>query len=50
MSRSVKIKIYKMVVKSAVVFGSETWAVAEMEMKRLGTGASSRERNVAKKN
>ena len=27
-----------MMVKSVVVFGRETWAVAEMEMKRLGTG------------
>jgi hypothetical protein len=24
-------------VKPAVVFGSETWAVGEMDMKRLGT-------------
>ena len=38
MGKAVKIKIYKMMVKSAVVFGSEIWAVAEMGMKRLGTG------------
>jgi len=25
-------------VKPAVVFGSATWAVGEMDMKRLGTG------------
>jgi hypothetical protein len=35
MSKTIKIKIYKMTVKSVVVFGSETWAVAEMGMKRL---------------
>ena len=38
MSKTIKIKIYKMTVKSVVLFGSETWAVAEMGMKRLGTG------------
>jgi len=27
-----------MMLKSAVVFGSETWAVAAIGMKRLGTG------------
>ena len=27
-----------MVVKLVVMFGSDTWAVAEMGMKRLGTG------------
>jgi hypothetical protein len=38
MSKAVKIKVYKMMMKSVVVFGSETCAVAEMDMKRLGTG------------
>jgi hypothetical protein len=38
MSKTVKITIYKMIVKSVVVYVSETWAVAEMGMKRLGTG------------
>jgi len=36
MSKAVKIKKYKTIVKSAVVFGSETWAVAEIDMNRLG--------------
>ena len=30
--------MYKTVVKPAVVFGSETWTVTEVDMKRLGTG------------
>jgi hypothetical protein len=38
MNIAVKIKIYKMMTKPAVVCGGETWAVAEMDMKRLGTG------------
>jgi hypothetical protein len=36
MSKAVKIKICKPIVKPAVVFGSETWAVTEMDRKRLG--------------
>jgi hypothetical protein len=44
MSKAIKIKIHKMMVKSVVVFGSETWAVAEMNMKRLGTGERERVR------
>jgi hypothetical protein len=44
MSKAVKIKIYKKMMKPAAVFGGETWAVAEMdetiqvtgEMKILG--------------
>jgi len=35
-SRAVKIKIYKTMVKPGVVFGSETRAMAEMDMTRLG--------------
>jgi hypothetical protein len=38
MSNVVKIKIYKTQVKPVVVYGSETWAMNEMDMKRLGTG------------
>jgi hypothetical protein len=37
MGKTVKIKIYKTRVKPALVFGSETWAMAEMDMKRLST-------------
>ena len=37
MSEAVKIKIYKPMVKPVVVFGSETQAMAEMDMTRLGT-------------
>ena len=37
MSKAVKIKIYKALVKPVVVFGSEMWAMTEMDMKRLGT-------------
>ena len=33
MSKAVKIKIYKPMVKPVVVFWSETWAVAEMDIK-----------------
>ena len=42
MSKVVKIKIYKTKVKPVAVYGSETWALTEMDMKRLGTG----ERNI----
>jgi len=38
MSKSVKVKIYTSIVKPVVVFVSETWAVAEMDVTRLGTG------------
>ena len=37
MGRTVKIKIYKTRVKPALVFGSETCAMAEMDLKRLST-------------
>jgi hypothetical protein len=37
MSKAVKIKKYKMIVKPAAVFGSETQAMTDMDMKRLGT-------------
>jgi hypothetical protein len=37
MTKAVKIKIYKKIVKPAVVFGSETRAVVEMDVNRLGT-------------
>jgi hypothetical protein len=33
MSKAVKIRTYKTMVKPVVVFGSETWAVAEMDIK-----------------
>jgi hypothetical protein len=36
-SKSVKIKIYKMMAKPAVVYGCETWAMAEVHVKRLTT-------------
>jgi hypothetical protein len=36
MSHLVKVKVYKTVVNPAAVFGSETWAVGEMDVKRLG--------------
>jgi hypothetical protein len=38
MNIAVEIKIHKTTTKPAVVCGSETWAVAEMNMKRLGIG------------
>ena len=38
MSEVVKIGIYEMMVKSAVVFVSETWGLAELGVKRLVTG------------
>jgi hypothetical protein len=37
MSKAVEIKLHKRKVKPAVVFGRETVAVTEMDMKRLGT-------------
>jgi len=37
MSKAVKIKIYRMMVKPVVVFGSRTWAVTEMDMERLSS-------------
>ena len=36
-SKAVKIKICKTMVEPAVVFGSETWAMTEMDVTRLGT-------------
>jgi hypothetical protein len=36
-SKAVKIKIYKMMVKPVVVYGRETWPMREMDMKRLNT-------------
>ena len=33
MSKAVKIKIHKTIVKPIVVYGSETWAVTEMDVK-----------------
>jgi hypothetical protein len=35
MSKAVKIKIYKTMVKPTVLYGSETWSMTEMDMKRL---------------
>jgi hypothetical protein len=37
-SKRVKIKIYKKMVQTVVVYGSETWAMTEMDTKRLDTG------------
>ena len=37
MSKAVKIKINKMMVKLVVMCGNETWPVKEMDMKRLNT-------------
>jgi len=37
MSKATEIKMYKTMVKPAVFFGSETWAVTERNMKRMGT-------------
>jgi hypothetical protein len=37
-SKAVKMKIYKTMVKPAVVSGSATWAVTEIDMKRMDTG------------
>jgi hypothetical protein len=36
-SKAVKIKIRKTMVEPAVVFGSETWVMTEMDVTRLGT-------------
>jgi hypothetical protein len=36
-SKAVEITMYKTMVKPAVVFARVTWAVAEMDMKELGT-------------
>jgi hypothetical protein len=36
-SPAVGIRFYKTMVKPAVVWGSETWAMAEIHMKRLGS-------------
>jgi hypothetical protein len=56
MSKAVEIIIYKTALKPVAVFGSETWAVAEMEMIRgeknikkcASTGGTAR--NVENKN
>jgi len=37
MSKAVEIKLFKTMVKPVAVCGRETWAVNEMEKKRLGT-------------
>jgi hypothetical protein len=37
MSKTLKSTTYKKMVKPAVVFGSETWTMTEMDMKSLGT-------------
>ena len=37
MNKAVKIKIYKTMVKPVAGYRSETWAMTEMGMKRLGT-------------
>jgi hypothetical protein len=37
MITAVKIKMYEMMVKPVVVYGSETWPAIEMDMKRLNT-------------
>ena len=37
MSKAFEIKMYKTMMKPAVFFGSETWAVTERNMKRMGT-------------
>jgi len=36
MSKAFKIEIYKMMVEPTVVYGNDTWATTEMDMKRLG--------------
>jgi hypothetical protein len=36
-SKAVKIKIYETIMKPLMVFGSETWAKAGMDMKGQGT-------------
>jgi hypothetical protein len=47
MSKSVIIKIYKGIVKPVVMFGSESWAVAEMDMRRLGAGERTELRGIS---
>jgi hypothetical protein len=37
MSKVVKIEMYKKKVKRVVVYGSETWAVTEMDVQNLST-------------
>jgi hypothetical protein len=37
MSKAFKIKTYKTTVKPVAAFGSETWAMTEMDVKGLGT-------------
>ena len=37
MSKAVKIKIYKTIVKAVAVYDCKTWAMTEMGMKRMGT-------------
>jgi len=37
MSKAVKIKIYKMIMKPFAVCGNETWAMTKMDMKGQGT-------------
>jgi len=37
MSKTVNIKIHKTMVKPVSVYGSETWAMTEMDTNRLGT-------------
>jgi len=37
MSKSAKGAMYKTIVELVVMFGSEVWAVTEMDMNRLGT-------------
>jgi hypothetical protein len=36
MSKAVKIKVHNMMLKTFVVFENGTWAMAEMDMIRLG--------------
>jgi hypothetical protein len=36
MNKAVKIKIYKTMVKPVAGYGSEIWAMTEVDMKRLG--------------
>jgi hypothetical protein len=46
MSKAVKIKIHKTMVQPVVVFGSETQAMAEMDMTRLGTRQDNIKRDI----
>jgi hypothetical protein len=48
MSKAVTIKIYKIMVKPVVVYGSEMWPMMEMDMKRLNTWESVQEMKVYK--